>query len=123
MYVHRKVRAVAGDVTGYSSHRRCAERTVLEKWVKLAWKRGVPVHSIVRWVRRKTGGFMTIERPIACESGVGCSVPCLLCRRALEKFDMSIECTAVDQQQYKGRVEEAPASRFTRYQRQYFTKK
>lgn len=123
--MNKTVRAFAGNIDIQSTHRCCAERALLDTWVTLAGKNGVPQHSIVRWVRRKTRGFMVIERFVCNGSKEGCCVPCVLCRRALEKFDISVQCFLDDQGKvFVGKLhadQNAPKSQFTSKQRRVFS--
>lgn len=69
-----------------NTHRQCAERVLLGRWLLKAWKHGVtrPADAMC-WMRRKCGNVLEIVRPIkvAAEEKEGCSAPCVLCRRAL----------------------------------------
>ena len=97
----RIVYAEAGGIEAASNHRCCAERNVLDEWRRLAIKRGVPSHAIISWVRRKTGGTIVVRRYLF-DNSLGCSIPCVFCRREIEKYDMVVTCTC----QTGGRVEE-----------------
>lgn len=88
----RTVHAQAGDLEATSTHRCCAERNVLEKWVRLASKNGIHPHSIIPWVRRKMGGYLVVRRSL-CDDSPGCSVPCILCLREIQKYDLVVRCT------------------------------
>lgn len=104
----KRVHACAGPVEAVSTHRCCAERNVLAKWVTRAVRSGVPPHRVIAWVRRKSGGDVCVWR------GPGqCSVPCILCRRVLEKFDMRVTCTLQDGAHFAGRLQDAPPSKWT----------
>jgi hypothetical protein len=46
----------------------------------------------------------------------GCSVPCILCRRALEVFDLKISCCTVERDTFTGRIHDAPPSKLTHVQ-------
>lgn len=104
----KRVHAQAGPVEAVSTHRCCAERNVLGKWIARAGRNGVPHHRVIAWVRRKSGGDVAITR------GPGrCSVPCILCRRVLEKFDMRVTCILEDGRCFAGHLQDAPPSKLT----------
>lgn len=121
--MNKTVRASAGNVEIESTHRCCAERALLDAWVTMATKNGVPSHSVVHWVRRKTRGYMRVERYVH-GNVAGCCVPCILCRKELERFDMFVRCTLVQGDVFEGKLHEdskAPPSRFTSMQRRFFS--
>jgi cytidine deaminase len=111
----KRVFAQAGPVEAVSTHRCCAERNVLARWIGRAVRHGVRPHRVVAWVRRKSGGDVVIWR------GPGrCSVPCILCRRVLEKFDMRVTCTLPDGRAFAGRLWDVPPSKLTSRQVRFF---
>jgi hypothetical protein len=73
----------AGHVA-MSNHRLCAERVMLRDLCRRARVRGAQPHAIVRWVLRHTGGW-EVSRHTA-DGARGVSLPCVLCRRALDDF-------------------------------------
>ncbi len=112
----KRVVARSGPLEATSTHRCCAERNLLARWVLDAVRHGVRRHRVVTWVRRKSGGDVVIWR------GPGrCSVPCVLCRRALEKFDMRITCTLSNGGRFAGRLQDAPPSKLTSRQMRFFS--
>lgn len=111
----KRVIAWSGALEAASTHRCCAERNLLARWIVRAVRHGVPPHRVVAWVRRKSGGAVFITR------GPGrCSMPCILCRRALDKFDMHIACTLEDGGRFTGRLQDAPPSKLTSRQMRFF---
>lgn len=103
----RVVHAEAGDVEATSTHRCCAERNVLEKWNRLASKRGVAGHAMISWIRRKSGGVLVVKRFVghASEQNTqGCSIPCIFCRKQLEKYDFVVECMCKEGDTFYGRL-------------------
>lgn len=112
----KRVVAWSGSMEAASTHRCCAERNLLARWIVCAVRHGVRPHRVVAWVRRKSGGDVVIWR------GPGrCSVPCILCRRALEKFDMRVTCTDPSGGRFVGRLQDAPRSKLTSGQTRLFS--
>eukprot|EP00878_Enallax_costatus_P005062 GHUV01005322.1.p1 GENE.GHUV01005322.1~~GHUV01005322.1.p1 ORF type:complete len:144 (+),score=33.03 GHUV01005322.1:159-590(+) len=97
-----------------SNHRCCAERNLLNSWVARAHKQNVPRHQVVRWVRRKAGAQLTVWRQLA-DGSLGVSVPCVVCRNALQLFDIRVTCMVAPGQWFSGYVtdEDAPAAKLT----------
>ena len=83
--------AEAGDIEARNTHRSCAERIVLGKWMRLAKQHGVPRHAMVYWIRRKTGGSLVVQRFLS-DNTAGCSLPCVLCRKEIERYDLAVCC-------------------------------
>ena len=78
-----------------------------------ARKKGVPNHSIVAWVKRKVS-CIHITR-MRKDGGLGCSVPCILCKQLILKFDLRVICHTAEGDVYDGKMdaEDAPVSKFT----------
>jgi hypothetical protein len=112
------VYAKAGDVEAFNTYRCCAERIVLEKWKRLAIQKGIPRHAVISWIRRKSGGYLVVQRFLS-DNTAGCSVPCVLCRREIEKYDMLVSCTARSGEPFEGKT--LPASELTCSQRRMFS--
>lgn len=56
-----------------------------------ARRRGVAPHRLVPWVRRQLGGGMIVLR-FRSDGSPGCSAPCELCARELERFGLRVTC-------------------------------
>lgn len=118
----RIVYAEAGGIQATNTYRCCAERNVLDKWIRLAVKRGVAAHAIISWIRRKTGGTIVVKRYLF-DNSLGCSVPCVFCRREIEKYDLVVTCTGRSGDKFEGRINdpEFPPSVLTLGQRRMLT--
>lgn len=118
----RTVYAEAGGIEALSTHRCCAERNVLDKWIRLASKQGVRHHSVVAWVKRKSGGIVSVKR-ILRDNTPGCCLPCIFCRKELEKYDMVVHCTLLTGDVFEGKLDDPtlPESQFTCGQRRMFS--
>ncbi|KAL4457697.1 hypothetical protein ABPG75_012562 [Micractinium tetrahymenae] len=84
-------RCLDGEGAVSSNHRCCAERRLLDTWVLAARRHGVPSHKVVPWVRRKLGPAVVVLR-FRGDGSLGCSVPCVLCQRELNRFDLQVHC-------------------------------
>jgi hypothetical protein len=111
----------SADVRCPSTCKRCR---LLDTWVAAARRHGVPQHKVVPWVRRKLGPAVVVLR-FRGDGQLGCSIPCVLCQRELQRFDLSVHCylgdTGDDQERrwFCGRLtdEGAPAPVLTAGQR------
>jgi hypothetical protein len=81
--------------------------------MEAASRKGVPSHKTILWVKRKVGRVY-VER-LRGDGVVGCSVPCVSCRKMLVAFDLVVVCTDSDGNRYKGKMDApgAPASKLT----------
>lgn len=97
-----------------STHRKCAERRLLDACLREASKACVPPQKLKAWIHRKTGGVMSILR-FRMDGSLGCCVPCHACRRELLKYDLTIQCVTPEGTVFTGKLndEYAPPSRFT----------
>lgn len=95
-------------------------RNLLAAWVARASRAGVPRHQVVHWVRRKAGGSITVWRHLA-DGSLGVSVPCVVCKAALARFDLRVTCMVAPGQWYCGRLTEpgAPTAKATSAQRRF----
>ena len=80
--------AASGTTTVCNDHTLCAERRLLSTALRAASRRGVPSHALVRWVRKQLGGGVTVHRRTHGDTKDGVSLPCLLCARQLDKFQL-----------------------------------
>jgi hypothetical protein len=63
----------------------CAERQLIRRLFRECMKKGYKPHQFTEWLHRKHGG-MVIERKTVYGDAV--SLPCVLCRKALERFNI-----------------------------------
>lgn len=102
-----------------NTHRLCAERRLLDEYVADARRHGVPGHKTAAWIRRKNGNKITVVR-WKMDGTLGCSVPCVFCRRELARFDMRVRCVTADGMYwFDGHVTaaDAPVSKLTSFQK------
>ena len=62
----------------------CAERRLIKKLKHECFKSGNKIHKFPAWVKRKFG-ILIIHRPTSY--GEGISLPCVICRKVIEKYD------------------------------------
>lgn len=101
-------------MASFTARRCCAERNLLDSWVVRAYKQNVPKHQIVRWIRRKAGAQLTVWRQLA-DGSLGISVPCIVCRNALQAFDLRVRCMVAPGEWFAGHLTdtEAPVPKLT----------
>ena len=104
---------------GFDDH--CAERRLLNLWIRQARVHGVKPHQIVNWVRRKLGPDICVYRQL-CDGTLGCATPCLLCQKELLRFDMRVHVSQTPTLWFSGRLSDldAPLSQLTGMQRRSF---
>lgn len=70
--------------------------------------------GIVQWVRRKHGSHITVWRQKA-DGTLGSAVPCVVCRREIERFGLRVHCTVAAAPPadpwFHGRLDDAAAPR------------
>jgi hypothetical protein len=116
--------AEAGNLFAVNNHRCCAERLLIEEWVRNARRHGVACHATISWVKRKSGGEIVVKRFLHDETP-GVSIPCVFCRAEIEKFNLRVVCTIetgkgeIAGQVFKGKLSDsiAPKSVFTGLQK------
>lgn len=118
----KTVVAQAAEFSATNTHRCCAERNLIEKMVRQAMKKGVHKDAIVRYVRRKMGGHLVVQRFLH-DNTPARSVPCVLCRRVLEFYDLCVTCFVCKDSIFEGKLTdpESPESTFTSGQRRAMT--
>lgn len=104
--------------------RTCAERKLIDNVLDEARRKGVR-HHCIRWFVKRKLKEIAVVRPIFTlegSEGKGCSIPCALCRRRIEAFDLYVECTLSCGATWRGRMtsDDAPASYYTRRQMRAF---
>lgn len=73
------------------NHRCCAERRLLQTYVRQGRKAGVPPHKLIAWVRRKLGSNIAVWR-CTTDGALARAAPCLFCSRELLRFDIRVHC-------------------------------
>lgn len=87
-----------------------AERRLLNAWVEEARRAGKRPHQIVSWVHKKTGGAFAVWRHRQ-DGSLGCSVPCVICCKELNKFGLKVYCVQRDGSWFGGKLDEPDAPR------------
>lgn len=102
-----------------NTHGRCAERSLaLKGWAAAVrhGARGLP--RVADWIRRHYGAW-TVERVLS-DGSCGVSVPCLLCRRAMDRLGVRWVATSREGCRVGSTDPEPPKSSLTRRQKQQF---
>lgn len=96
----------------------CAERRLINHYIREAQKHSVAPYKIASWIHRKTGGTLTIYRNRA-DGSHGCSIPCIFCKREILKLGLRVQCCLHDGQWFVGYLDDdnAPCSKLTSGQR------
>ena len=68
-----------------SNNHMCAERQLIRLLYRRCLKKGYKPHQFTEWLHRKYGE-MVIERKTVFGDGI--SIPCVLCRKAMDKLDI-----------------------------------
>ena len=99
----------------------CAERRLIKDLEKEALKKGVSPNRFPTWVHRKYGDI-TIFR-MRKDGMVGCSIPCVLCKRAMER--KGLQWVAFDGTRWVHSVQtdDLPESRPTNKQKRFIFSK
>ncbi|KAL4443643.1 hypothetical protein ABPG75_011380 [Micractinium tetrahymenae] len=74
------------------THRCCAERRLLDSYIRQGRRAGVPPHKLIAYVRRKLGSSIAVWRRTA-DGALACAAPCLFCARELRRFDLRVHCS------------------------------
>ena len=99
-------RVELSQITITSTHRCCAERRLLAACERDGQRHGYPKYQRGAWIRRKYGTTMAVWRTTA--DGYGCSLPCVLCAKALERLAMRVVCVGRDGKACRGALCELP---------------
>ena len=70
-----------------SNNHMCAERQLIRKLHRECLKKGYKSHQFTEWLHRKHGDLI-IERKTTYGDGV--SIPCVLCRKVMEKLNVCL---------------------------------
>ena len=63
---------------------RCAERNLIRELLLEAGRQGVHPSCLAYWIHRKYGDI--IVKRILCNGDLGTSLPCVVCRKALDRW-------------------------------------
>ena len=63
----------------------CAERKMIRRLYHEYLKRGNKPHNFTNWLHRKYGEMVVARKTVY---GDGISMPCVICRKAIEKHDI-----------------------------------
>ena len=120
----RTVFALMGNKIMSSNFKLCAERRLLNEWIRDARKHNIAEHQIIQWILRKTGGKIYVWR-IVSDGSFSCAVPCVFCKKELLVFGVKVICPLKSGGWFAGDLREpdAPTSKLTNGQRIRFAQK
>lgn len=95
----------------------CAERRLIQRMKHRARTIGIRPAAFSHWFNRKVGRLIILR--IHCSGTLGTSIPCILCRKALEKYCIDWNAHIGDTW-HSNRDECVPVSKFTPKQYGYF---
>lgn len=68
-----------------SNNHMCAERQLIRKMYRECLRKGYKPHQFSDWIHRKYGQLIIYRKTVY---GDGISLPCVLCRKAIERYDI-----------------------------------
>jgi hypothetical protein len=68
-----------------SNNHMCAERQLIRRLYRECLKKGCKSHQFTEWLHRKYGQLIVYRRNI---HGDAISLPCVLCRKMIERYDI-----------------------------------
>lgn len=68
-----------------SNNHMCAERQLIRKMYRECLRKGYKPHQFSDWIHRKYGQLIVYRKTVY---GDGISLPCVLCRKAIERYDI-----------------------------------
>jgi hypothetical protein len=77
------------DCREYDS--RCVGVHCIKAATRAARKKGVPNYKLKEWIKRKVECIHVVR--MTKDGSIGCSTPCLLCRKLIISFDLRVVCT------------------------------
>lgn len=95
----------------------CAERKMIHHMLRLCTKKGFDMNEFPRWLYRKHG-TMIISR-IRHDGTHGISIPCVLCRKRIEKFRIRWSAFDGTKWVHSNNPDNLPKSRPTNKQRRW----
>jgi hypothetical protein len=95
----------------------CAERRLIKQMLEESRKKGVPIYKFPQWLHRKYGDLV-VWRPRK-DGVLGVSLPCVLCRKELEKYQVQWMAFTGDRWVHS-KKDQMPKSVPTNKQRRWF---
>jgi hypothetical protein len=103
---------------GNTTH-MCAERRFISMMKHKAQVNGVPPSKFPHWLHMKVGSLIVIREK--SDGNLGTSLPCILCRKVLDRENIQWSAHVGDQW-FSSTDIDVPESKFTNKQRGYFYK-
>jgi hypothetical protein len=114
---HVKCQKSRAAITVTNDCHCCAERRMIRTLIHESIKKGVACNDFPRWLHR-THGDLIIEHPR--KDGLdGISIPCVLCRKEIEKYKIQWVAYDGDDWIHSNKCKDVPVSRPTHRQKKY----
>jgi cytidine deaminase len=68
-----------------SNNHMCAERQLIRRMYRECLRKGYKPHQFSDWIHRKYGQLIVYRKTVY---GDGISLPCVLCRKTIERYDI-----------------------------------
>jgi hypothetical protein len=90
-----------------SNNHMCAERQLIRRLHHECLKKGHKSHQFTEWLHRKYGHLIIFRRNI---HGDAISLPCVLCRKMIERYDICWSAHDGDQWVHSKKTKQLPTS-------------
>ena len=90
-----------------SNNHMCAERQLIRRLYRECLKKGYKSHQFTEWLHRKYGHLIIMRRNTL---GDAISLPCVLCRKMIERYDICWAAHDVDQWVHSKKSDQLPQS-------------
>ncbi len=90
-----------------SNNHMCAERQLIRRLYRECLKKGYKSHQFTEWLHRKYGHLVIMRRNTL---GDAISLPCVLCRKMIERYDICWVAHDGDQWVHSKKSDQLPQS-------------
>ena len=90
-----------------SNNHMCAERQLIRRLYRECLKKGYKSHQFTEWLHRKYGHLIIMRRNTL---GDAISLPCVLCRKMIERYDICWAAHDGDQWVHSKKSDQLPQS-------------
>jgi|TARA_B110000285_G_scaffold158388_1_gene176735 hypothetical protein len=90
-----------------SNNHMCAERQLIRRLYRECLKKGYKSHQFTEWLHRKHGHLVIFRQNVY---GDAISLPCVLCRKMIERYDICWSAHDGDHWVHSKKTEQLPIS-------------
>ena len=90
-----------------SNNHKCAERQLIRRLYRECLKKGYKSHQFTEWLHRKHGHLVIFRQNVY---GDAISLPCVLCRKMIERYDICWSAHDGDHWVHSKKTEQLPIS-------------